>query len=97
MLRPPFWSAEGWEGTYQPARSAGMLSFRTRKAETISLSGIGSSTVSAGALVCCRDLETGGCNGPAHQRAWAGPLVVPNGDPVCCLACRDLARTRCPF
>lgn len=62
MLRTPFWSAAGWQGTYQPARSTGMLSFRTRKTESISASGIGSSTIPAGALVCCRDLETGGCN-----------------------------------
>src|SRR5437660_1403485 len=91
MLRTPFWSAEGRERTYQPARSAGMLSFRPREAENNFASGIGSSTVPAGALVCGRDLETGGCNGPAHQRVWAGPLVVPNGDPISCPACRDLA------
>src|SRR6266702_7216765 len=97
VLRTPFWTAEGREGAYQPARSAGMLPFRTGQAENISASGIGLSTVPAGALVCCRDLETGGCNGPAHQRAWACSLVVPNRDPVCCLAGRDLARTRCPF
>ncbi len=58
-----------------------MLSFRARKAENLSASGIGSSTVPVGALVCGRDLETGGCNGPAHQRAWAGPLVVPISRP----------------